>query len=147
MNVVSFSETSSDTTKVTQKFQPQQYSTDKVVMIGDAPLTLDDVVHVARHGQQVGLTVQEEILQRIDASCDYIADAVKSGKPIYGVTSGFGGMAHIAIAPEQAAELQNNLIWYHKAGTGKKLPLADVSCGLIRTYTVHQVFDLNYFSD
>jgi phenylalanine ammonia-lyase len=137
MNVVSFSETSSDTTKVTQKFQPQQYSTDKVVMIGDAPLTLDDVVHVARHGQQVGLTVQEEILQRIDASCDYIADAVKSGKPIYGVTSGFGGMAHIAIAPEQAAELQNNLIWYHKAGTGKKLPLADVRAAMLLRVNSH----------
>ncbi|MFM2314808.1 MAG: hypothetical protein RLZZ04_4084 [Cyanobacteriota bacterium] len=137
MNVVSFSETSSETTKIAQKFQPQQFSADKVVMIGDAPLTLDDVVHVARHGQQVGLTVQEEILQGVAASCDYIADAVKSGKPIYGVTSGFGGMAHIEIAPEQAAELQNNLIWYHKAGTGKKLPLADVRAAMLLRVNSH----------
>jgi phenylalanine ammonia-lyase len=137
MNVVSFSETSSDTTKIAQKFQPPQFSADKIVTIGDAPLTLDDVVYVARRGQQVSLTVQEKVLQRVAASCDYIADAVKSGKPIYGVTSGFGGMAHIAIAPEQAAELQNNLIWYHKAGTGQKLPLADVRAAMLLRVNSH----------
>jgi phenylalanine ammonia-lyase len=133
MNVVSFQET----TKIAQQFNQQQSSPDAVVVIGDAPLTLDDVVNVARHGKQVSLTIQEETLQRIEASCGYIADAVKCGKPIYGVTSGFGGMAHIAIAPEQAAELQNNLIWYHKAGTGKKLPLADVRAAMLLRVNSH----------
>jgi phenylalanine ammonia-lyase len=46
-------------------------------------------------------------------------------------------MAHIAIAPEQAAELQNNLIWYHKAGTGKKLPLADVRAAMLLRVNSH----------
>jgi phenylalanine ammonia-lyase len=133
MNVVSFQET----TTVAKQFNQKQPSNDAVVVIGNAPLTLNDVVNVARHGKQVSLTTQEEILQRVEASCDYIANAVKSGKPIYGVTSGFGGMAHIAIAPEQAAELQNNLIWYHKAGTGKKLPLADVRAAMLLRVNSH----------
>jgi phenylalanine ammonia-lyase len=133
MNVVSFQET-----KTTAKqFNQQQSSNDTVVIIGDAPLTLDDVINVAHHGKQVSLTVQEDILKQIKASCDYIAHAVESGKPIYGVTSGFGGMAHIEIAPEQAAELQNNLIWYHKAGTGKKLPLADVRAAMLLRVNSH----------
>ncbi len=133
MNVVSFQET----TTVAQQFNQKQSSPDAVVVIGNAPLTLDDVVSVARHGKKVSLTIQEQTLQRIEASCDYIADAVKCGKPIYGVTSGFGGMAHIAIAPEQAAELQNNLIWYHKAGTGKNLPLADVRAAMLLRVNSH----------
>lgn len=133
MNVVSFQETVTLTPKINQK----QPSSDEIVVIGDAPLTLTDVINVARHGKQVSLTIQEDILQRVEASCNYIADAVKSGKPIYGVTSGFGGMAHIAIAPEQAAELQNNLIWYHKAGTGKKLPLADVRAAMLLRVNSH----------
>ncbi|NJK55076.1 MAG: aromatic amino acid lyase [Pleurocapsa sp. SU_5_0] len=133
MNVVSFQET----VTVTQKFNQKQPSSNEIVVIGDAPLTLTDVINVARHGKQVSLTIQEDILQRVEASCNYIADAVKSGKPIYGVTSGFGGMAHIAIAPEQAAELQNNLIWYHKAGTGKKLPLADVRAAMLLRVNSH----------
>jgi phenylalanine ammonia-lyase len=130
MNVVSFAETK------TAAKQFKQKHTDAVV-IGNAPLTLDDVISVARHGKQVSLTIQEDTLQRIEASCDYIANAVKCGKPIYGVTSGFGGMAHIAIAPEQAAELQNNLIWYHKAGTGKKLSLADVRAAMLLRVNSH----------
>jgi phenylalanine ammonia-lyase len=133
MNVVSFQET----TKVAKQFNQKQSSADEIFVIGDAPLTLTDVINVARHGKQVSLTIQEKTLQRIEASCDYIADAVKSGKPIYGVTSGFGGMAHIAIAPEQTAELQNNLIWYHKAGTGKKLPLADVRAAMLLRVNSH----------
>jgi phenylalanine ammonia-lyase len=132
MNVVSFQET----TTVAKQFNQKQASPDAVV-IGNAPLTLDDVINVARHGKQVSLTTQKKILQGLEASCDYIADAVKCGKPIYGVTSGFGGMAHIAIAPEQAAELQNNLIWYHKAGTGKKLPLADVRAAMLLRVNSH----------
>ncbi|MGL6342549.1 MAG: HAL/PAL/TAL family ammonia-lyase, partial [Waterburya sp.] len=132
MNVVSFQET----TTVAKQFNQKQASTN-VVIIGNAPLTLDDVINVARHGKQVSLTTQEKILQGVEASCDYIADAVKCGKPIYGVTSGFGGMANIAIAPEQAAELQNNLIWYHKAGTGKKLPLADVRAAMLLRVNSH----------
>lgn len=132
MNVVSFQET----TTVAKQFNQKQASTNAVI-IGNAPLTLDDVINVARHGKQVSLTTQAEILQGVEASCDYIADAVKCGKPIYGVTSGFGGMAHIAIAPEQAAELQNNLIWYHKAGTGKKLPLADVRAAMLLRVNSH----------
>lgn len=133
MNVVSFQET----VTITKKFNQKQPSSNEIVVIGDAPLTLTDVINVARHGKQVSLTIQENILQRVEASCNYIADAVKSGKPIYGVTSGFGGMAHIAIAPEQAAELQNNLIWYHKAGTGKKLPLADVRAAMLLRVNSH----------
>lgn len=133
MNVVSFSQT----TKVAKPFKQDRLCNDGVVVIGNAPLTLNDVVNVARHGRQVSLTIQEETLQRVEASCDYIANAVESGKPIYGVTSGFGGMAHIAIAPEQAAELQNNLIWYHKAGTGKKLPIADVRAAMLLRVNSH----------
>lgn len=133
MNVVSFQ----DTTKVAKQFKQNTKSSNGVVVIGDAPLTLDDVVRVARDGKQVSLTTQEDVLQRIEASCDYIANEVKCGKPIYGVTSGFGGMAHIEIAPEQAAELQNNLIWYHKAGTGKKLPLGDVRAAMLLRVNSH----------
>ena len=132
MNVISFQ----DKTKVTPQFD-RKTNSDAVVVIGDAPLTIDDVVAVARDGKQVRLTMQEDVLQRIESSCDYIADAVECGQPIYGVTSGFGGMANIEIAPEQAVELQNNLIWYHKAGTGKRLPLADVRAAMLLRVNSH----------
>lgn len=92
---------------------------------------------MARHGAQACLTDHNDILQGVQASCDYIANAVESGKPIYGVTSGFGGMANIAISPEDAASLQNNLIWYHKSGAGQRLPIADVRAAMLLRANSH----------
>jgi histidine ammonia-lyase len=56
------------------------------------------------------LTDEKEILQRVLKSHDYIEKAVSAGKPIYGVTTGFGAMAHTNISPDDAGELQENLI-------------------------------------
>ena len=62
------------------------------ITVGERRLTIDDVARVARQGAKVRITDREDILQGVQASCDYISEAVSSGKPIYGVTSGFGGM-------------------------------------------------------
>ncbi|MGK7927271.1 MAG: histidine ammonia-lyase [Spirulina sp.] len=101
------------------------------VIVGEKRLSINDVANVARHQVQVHLSQKEEVRSRVRASREYIADAVKNGKPIYGVTTGFGGMANQAIAPEEATELQNNLVWYHKVGAGKRLPIADVRAAML----------------
>jgi len=105
--------------------------------VGDRNLTTDEVARVARHGAKVCLTDNDDILQRVQASCDYIHNAVESGQPIYGVTSGFGGMANVVISRECAALLQNNLMWYHKVGAGQKLPLADVRAAMLLRANSH----------
>jgi phenylalanine ammonia-lyase len=104
---------------------------DSSVVVDNHPLTINEVVNVARYGAQVRLTNQSDVLQQVQASCDYIAQAVASGEPIYGVTSGFGGMANVTISPENAAELQNNLIWYHKVGVGQRLSNSDVRAAML----------------
>ena len=112
-------------------------SSDKTVVVGNRNLTIDEVVTVARHGALVCLNDHPDVLQRVQASCDYIRNAVESGAPIYGVTSGFGGMANVVISPECAALLQNNLMWYHKVGAGKRLPLADVRAAMLLRANSH----------
>lgn len=104
---------------------------DHPVTVCGQGLTIADVVRVARHGTQVRLTNSAEILSRVSASYDYIADAVDHGELIYGVTSGFGGMANVLIARAEATELQNNLIWFLRAGAGRRLPKADVRAAML----------------
>jgi phenylalanine ammonia-lyase len=104
---------------------------DSVVTIGDRNLTIDEIASVARHGTQVCLSDHHETLERVQASCNYIAEAVESGTPIYGVTSGFGGMANVAISPEDASALQNNLMSYHKVGAGTRISNADVRAAML----------------
>lgn len=43
-------------------------------------------------------------------------------KIIYGVNTGFGPMSTFIISPEQAVELQNNLIRSHASGVGEPIP-------------------------
>jgi phenylalanine ammonia-lyase len=104
---------------------------DKTVAIDHQNLTIDDVVSVSRYGALVSLSNNNDVLRGIQTSCDYIQNAVESGAPIYGVTSGFGGMANVVISRECTALLQNNLIWYHKTGSGQKLPIADVRAAML----------------
>ncbi len=110
---------------------------DTTVVVGNRSLTIEEVVSVARYGTQVRLTDKDDILQRVQASCDYITHAVESGAPIYGVTTGFGGMANVAISREKAALLQNNLLWFLKSGSGKRLTNSDVRAAMLLRAASH----------
>jgi phenylalanine ammonia-lyase len=109
----------------------------QTLVVGNHHLTIDEVASIARYSSQVRLTSNPEVLQGVQASCDYISNAVELGAPIYGVTSGFGGMANVVISPECAALLQNNLIWFLKSGVGQKLPLADVRAAILLRINSH----------
>ncbi|MUL38120.1 HAL/PAL/TAL family ammonia-lyase [Gloeocapsopsis dulcis] len=115
----------------------QTQTSAKTVSIGNRNITIDEVVSVARHGAEVQISKADDVAQRVQASCDYIADAVATGRPIYGVTSGFGGMANVVISREYADLLQHNLVWYHKVGAGRKLPLTDVRAAMLLRVNSH----------
>jgi phenylalanine ammonia-lyase len=118
------------------------HQTDSPVVIRGDNLTIGNVVAVARGGAAAQLTDNKEALGRVEASHRYIIDATQACqpvgagipptcRPIYGVTTGFGGMANSFIPPDMAGELQQNLIIYHKAGAGKRLPLPDVRAAML----------------
>jgi phenylalanine ammonia-lyase len=93
-------------------------------------LTIAEIARVAS-GAEVRLSEKEAVRDRIRQSADFIARAVEEGTPIYGVTTCFGGMADRVIPKSIGAELQMNLIWSHKAGTGAYLPVADVRAAML----------------
>jgi phenylalanine ammonia-lyase len=107
------------------------------VVVDGESLTIEKLVTVATHGAKVCLTDRPDVLHKMEASCRYVEQAVAAGRPIYGVTTGFGGMANIAIPKEEMAELQNNIIWYHKTGAGKRLPKADVRAAMLLRINSH----------
>ncbi|RLP92840.1 histidine ammonia-lyase [Micromonospora sp. BL4] len=52
-----------------------------------------------------------------------IVDGIESsGRPVYGVSTGFGALANTFVAPERRAELQHALIRSHAAGVGAPMP-------------------------
>ena len=110
---------------------------DTSVIVSGAQLTIPDLVRVARQGAHVRLTTDEAVLHRVAASYEYVTHAVATGQLLYGVTTGFGAMATGLMAPEDVVELQQNLVWFLKAGAGRRLPTADVRAAMLLRANSH----------
>ena len=82
-------------------------------------LSIADVVAVARGNAPV--TLDPRALAAVQESRRVVEAAAERGQTIYGVNTGFGKLAHVRIPPEQARQLQLNLIRSHASGVGEPL--------------------------
>jgi histidine ammonia-lyase len=58
----------------------------------------------------------------VEAAAARVAAAVAAGAPVYGVNTGFGKLASVAIPAADTARLQRNLVLSHCAGVGEPTP-------------------------
>jgi histidine ammonia-lyase len=91
----------------------------EAVVVGEGALTAADVVAVARHGASVKL--DPEAVRRIERSRELVERQLDDDRPVYGLTTGFGALADVRIAPPDLDRLQRNLIRSHAAGAGELL--------------------------
>jgi len=90
------------------------------VVVQPTGVTPEDVLAVARGDARVELAPAAVEAMRTSRS---IVDGIeRSGRPVYGVSTGFGALASTFIAPERRAELQHALIRSHAAGVGAPMP-------------------------
>lgn len=89
-----------------------------IVLTGN-DLTLDQVVRVSEAGERV--VISKGALDGIKSSREEVESMMNSGKPIYGVTTGFGDLISERISLDKVKELQRNLIRSHSSGYGKPL--------------------------
>src|SRR6266571_3735652 len=87
------------------------------VTIDGRSLSIADVVAVARAARALG---------EVRRSREVVEAALARGATIYGVTTGFGKLAHVRIPSERIRELQRNLIRSHASGVGDPLPVDSV---------------------
>ena len=90
------------------------------IIIDGNSLNLEEIVQVARFGAKVSLS--EKAVAAVNASRKYVENLVAEGRTVYGITTGFGEFAKVAIHPEQVSDLQHNLIVSHACGIGQFLP-------------------------
>ncbi len=95
-----------------------------MLTISGNSLRWQDVASVARKGEAVDLAPAARA--RMHASRKVVEDHVAAGDVVYGVTTGFGKFAQIAIPVDKRAELQRNLVRSHAAGVGKPLDIETV---------------------
>jgi histidine ammonia-lyase len=92
-----------------------------IIRLTGRGLTLDALEAVAQRRARVSLDPRAR--RAMAASRRVVERAIRSGEKVYGVTTGFGKFADVAIPPDQIETLQRNLIRSHAAGVG--IPLAD----------------------
>jgi histidine ammonia-lyase len=87
--------------------------------LGPAPLSVDDVVAVARHGAPVRLSdLARSTLEHARGHVDALAAEERA---VYGVSTGFGALATRHIPAEMRAQLQRSLVRSHAAGSGPEV--------------------------
>ncbi len=86
------------------------------VLLDGQSLTLESFVAVARYHAQVRLAPEAmEALVRSRALAEKIAG---DGRVAYGITTGFGDFATVAVSEDMSSQLSTNLILSHCTGTG-----------------------------
>jgi histidine ammonia-lyase len=88
-----------------------------MVELSGTGLSPDGVIAVAREGASVRLS--DAARRTMDESAAVVARLADQAEPVYGVSTGFGSLANVAIPDARREELQRALIRSHAAGMGE----------------------------
>jgi histidine ammonia-lyase len=89
------------------------------VVVGARPLTIAEVVSVARHDARVEL--DPESLAAVESSRAIVEALADDVEPHYGISTGFGALATTFIPGDRRAQLQASLVRSHAAGSGAEV--------------------------
>jgi len=78
---------------------------------------------MAARPPRLGLSVAAR--RRVQRAARFVEELARSGKTVYGITTGFGRLANIPIEKKHLARLQERLIVSHAAGVGPPLPVEE----------------------
>ncbi|MDQ0375161.1 histidine ammonia-lyase [Cellulomonas humilata] len=94
-------------------------TTTATVVVGTGPVSIADVVAVARHG--AGVRLSDEALAAISRGRAVVDELAADTAPHYGISTGFGALATLSIPAEKRRDLQRSLVRSHAASTGPEV--------------------------
>lgn len=114
----------------------------QVLVVGENPLSIEDVVAVARQEKSVALPASAEWHELIQRGADFLDQLLQDEGVIYGVTTGYGDSCLVEIPAHQVNELPLHLSRFHGCGLGQNLDLISARavvvtrlCSLARGYS------------
>ncbi len=106
-----------------------------VTIGGGRPLTIEEVVRVARGGEPVALA--DEAVARIAKCRGMLEQKIAAHEVMYGVNTGIGELSEVALSDEQVQRFQRYLIYNHAAGIGSPAPIEHVRAAMLSRVAVH----------
>ncbi|MFH2057509.1 MAG: aromatic amino acid ammonia-lyase [Pseudomonadota bacterium] len=106
-----------------------------IITLTGNDLTYKDIVAIGIGDKRV--EIDEKSIEKCKLSRQFLEDAIKKKKIIYGVNTSFGPMCNKIINDKQIETLQNNLIVSHAAGLGSPiLPYVAIGVLVVRLNTL-----------
>ena len=105
------------------------------VILTGSGLTIDKLVKVARHNEEVKL--HPDALKRIKACRVMLEEKINAHEIMYGVNTGIGEFSEVVLTDEQVKEFQKYLIYNHAAGIGDPAPIEYVRGAMVARINVH----------
>jgi len=105
------------------------------VTLTGSSLTIEDIVAVARDGEEVAL--HPGALERIRACRAFIEERIAAREIMYGVNTGIGEFSEVVLDDEQVRQFQKYLIYNHAAGIGEPVPGDRVRAAMLLRANVH----------
>lgn len=116
-------------------------SNENHVVIDGTPLTIEQVVAVAKGHCHVQLSNAPAFAARIQKGADFLDRLLAEDGVVYGVTTGYGDSCTVAIPPELIAQLPHHLYTYHGCGAGRFLTAEETRAVLlVRLVSLSQGF-------
>lgn len=104
----------------------------RVVTIGRNPLTLEEIIAVARGNAPVKLSRERSFRDRIRRSEAMLYSAIRNEIPIYGVNTGYGKSCGKRLTQDQVLKhRKDNLIRFHGCGTGEPIGVEATRAALL----------------
>jgi len=94
-------------------------------------LEIGEIHSVAAEGRAVTVTDDPAVFERMEAAELLVREAVESGCKIYGMTTGFGGMAEVAVPQDEVGAAQSNLLAFLACGAGNAVAVPHVRAAML----------------
>ncbi|MDO8723003.1 MAG: aromatic amino acid ammonia-lyase [Syntrophales bacterium] len=102
------------------------------ITIGQRPLTLEQMVAVARGKARVKLSQESSFREGIRRSEAMLHKAINDGIPVYGVNTGYGKSCGKRLTQEQVLRgLKDNIVRFHGCGTGEPIGIAATRAAML----------------
>lgn len=87
------------------------------MIIDERYITLSEIIN----SDKIEISNDKKFIDHINETHNFLINEIKDGKPIYGITTGYGASGKNYVSYEDSKILQANLFRFHGCGVGKKL--------------------------
>jgi len=89
------------------------------VVVDGSALTIDEVIAVAHRDAEV--FIGDGLDARMAPARALVERVINNDETVYGITTGFGALSNTRVSPDQASDLQYDLVRSHASGVGDLL--------------------------